>query len=403
MGFSADALHCYVPTTSTLVPIGEGPLSGWRIAVKDLFSVAGHTTSFGHAQWRSTHAPSRADASVVRELRRAGATVAGMAKMDQLAYSLIGNDGEGEAPVNAFDPECYCGGSSSGSASAVAGGVANLGLGTDTAGSIRVPAAACGLFSIRPTHGRIDTEGVIPLAPSFDVVGLMGRRPELLTRAGAVLGLMAQGSRTAQRVLLGTAPLEHLACAAQKALTKLAQHVGEIVHCAVTEVSAATLVSVEAGDLFARLQGREIWQQHAAWVTENGRHLADDVQTRLRRCKALSEDPDETKSADKEARRAYTADFEDLVGADGILILPVVPRRGPLRSWSPDELLAYRTECFRLTAPSSLTGAPEVVMPVSTGDARGIVSVALLGWRDSDHSLLSIAERLAHGGERVVL
>lgn len=403
MGFSADALQCYLPTTAALARTGKGPLTGSSVAVKDLFSVAGHTSSFGHAQWRSTHAPARQHAKVISQLRRAGATVTGLAKMDQLAYSLIGNDGEGKAPVNPFDSECYCGGSSSGSASAVAGGVADVGLGTDTAGSIRVPAAACGLFSLRPTHGRIDTDGVIPLAPSFDVVGLMARRPELLTTAGTVLGLAVQASRRPRRVLLATASFEHLDSAAQEALTEVAQRVGEIVDGAVTEVPAATLVTADVGDLFARLQGREIWQQHGAWVSENGSHLADDVQTRLQRCKALNEDPDETKSADKEARLAYTDQFQDLIGEDGLLILPVVPRRGPLRSWTPEELLTYRTECFRLTAPSSLTGAPEVVMPISTGNAGRIVPAGLVGWRDSDHLLLSVAERLANGSERVAL
>ncbi|MGH8546149.1 MAG: amidase family protein, partial [Gammaproteobacteria bacterium] len=133
MELSPETFKCYVPTTRALDPTGPGALSGVRVAVKDLFSVAGHTSSFGHAQWRATHEPSSEHAAVVARLLSAGGAITGLTKMDQLAYSLIGNVGEGEPPVNPFDPECFCGGSSSGSASAVAGGLADLGVGTDTA------------------------------------------------------------------------------------------------------------------------------------------------------------------------------------------------------------------------------------------------------------------------------
>ena len=287
MDLSADTLHCYVPTTAALFPTGQGSLSEMSLAVKDLFSVAGHTSSFGHPQWRSTHEPATEHATVVSRLLRAGASVAGLTKMDQLAYSLIGNVGEGEAPINPFDSGCFCGGSSSGSASAVAGGIADLGVGTDTAGSIRVPAAACALFSLRPTHDRIDKEGVIPLAPSLDVVGLMARRPDILTKAMTVLAPTARPLQKPRRVLLATDLLERREGAAHEALAKLAQRVADVADCRVIEVEGAGLVHSDIGDLFARLQGREIWQQHAGWIAGNLSYLADDVQTRLRRCEEL--------------------------------------------------------------------------------------------------------------------
>jgi amidase len=130
---TADDLHCFVPTTREIPPTGEGGLSSARVALKDLIEVAGHTSSFGHPRWRDTHAPARRDAEVIRRLREAGASIAGFAKMDQLAYSLVGNVGEGIPPVNVVDAECFAGGSSSGSAAAVAGGIADVGVGTDTA------------------------------------------------------------------------------------------------------------------------------------------------------------------------------------------------------------------------------------------------------------------------------
>src|SRR5947209_10835611 len=179
-------LHCLVPNSRELAPTGTGPLSGVRTVLKDCLAVAGHQSSFGHPRWRETHAAANCDAEIVSRLRHAGAEVVGLVKMDQLAYSIVGNAVEGEPPVNSYDPACFCGGSSSGSASAVAGGMAELGVGTDTGGSIRVPAAACGLFGIRPTHGRLSADGVIPLAASLDVVGFLAADPAPLARALAV-------------------------------------------------------------------------------------------------------------------------------------------------------------------------------------------------------------------------
>ena len=136
-----------------------------------MIAIEGHVASFGLARWRDTHGPDTLTAPVVEALLAAGASVTGLAKLDQLAWSVVGNAGEGTAPRNPLYPDRFTGGSSSGPAAAVAAGLADVGIGTDTGGSIRVPAAACGLFGLRTTHGLISGAGVLPLALSFDVVG----------------------------------------------------------------------------------------------------------------------------------------------------------------------------------------------------------------------------------------
>jgi amidase len=379
----ADALHCFVPDSVELGPTGQGELSSLRVALKDMFDVAGRVSSFGHRRWRETHEPAATHAPVVAELLAHGATIAGLAKMDQLAYSLIGDAGEGTPPVNAFDPECFCGGSSSGSASAVAGGVVDVGIGTDTGGSVRTPAAACGLCSLRPTHGAVSTQGVLPLAPSLDVVGFLAREPDPLARTLRVLA-PALGADVLARVLVPT-DLGH-------ALIRLGRTVADAAEAGVENVAVGSLVDARTGDLHARIQGREIWAHHGDWVTANLDHLATDVQTRLRRCEALSRDDRDAIDADLRARAAYAEDIVARLGADAVLALPVLPRRGPLRAWSDAELATFRTECFRLTAPSSLSGCPQAVVSVSlAGSPR---SLGLLGPRGSDHALLELAGRV---------
>ena len=180
-------------------------------AVKDMISVAGHVSSFGHPRWRETHPPSGETAPALSRLLAAGASVTGLAKLDQLAYSLIGNVGEGVAPLNSRYPGRFTGGSSSGPAAAVAAGLTEAGLGTDTAGSIRVPAAACGLFGFRPTHGLVSTRGVLPLAPSFDVVGVLARRAALLGQVAETLLASSEAARGPVRLRTVWVPADVLA------------------------------------------------------------------------------------------------------------------------------------------------------------------------------------------------
>lgn len=387
------ALRCFTDPSVTLAPTARGPLDGVRIAVKDLIDIVGHRSSFGHARWRETHGTSSADAPIVTRLRAAGGEVVGTTKMDQLAYSLIGNVGEGLAPINSFDEESFCGGSSSGSASAVAGGVADLGVGTDTAGSIRVPAAACGLFSIRPTHGRVDSTGVVPLAPSFDVVGFFAHEPGLLQRAIDVVAPVPHDPTSASIVLypkgIWDAQDDGDRSAAQAAVERLSGSLG----APVVEADLDRFTDASSGDLLARLQGREIWAQHSRWLAKNIGALTDDVQERLRRCELLADDSVDVQETDSQQHLDYRDELFSQISAGTIAVVPVRPRVGPLRAWSDDELLAFRVDAFRLGAPSTLGGLPQVVVP-TRHDTR-YLSLGLLGASNSEEMLLRAAAALS--------
>ena len=339
--------------------------------------------------------------ATARTLAKAGARVAGVAKMDQLAYSLVGNVGEGVPPVNRFAPDCFCGGSSSGSASAVAGGLADLGLGTDTAGSIRVPAAACGLYSIRTTHGLVSKDGVIPLAKSLDAVGLLARSPELLSKAMTATSDRDTGRAAVRRVLLPTDLRRDYAPATWSALKALAETLAAITGAAVQEIRVSRFVNATVADLFARIECREIWAEHAQWISSNFGYFAHEVETRLRRCESLSKDPREVIDADLAAREKYKREVDELLEDGSVLLMPVVPERGPLRAWADHELLAYRVACFRLTAPSSLAGVPQVVLP--TAAEAGYVPLGLLAQAKSDRFVLDLVADLAKGDASVAL
>jgi len=187
---------------AALAGAGSGPLAGLTFAAKDVFHVAGHRTGFGHPDWLRTHPPAVETAAAVQRLLDAGATMVGRTLTDELAYSLSGENPHYGTPVNPRAPDRIPGGSSNGSASAVAGGLVDFALGTDCGGSVRLPAGYCGIFGMRPTHGRVPVTGVIPFGPSFDAVGWFARDAGMMERVGRVLLAGDAGAPPARRLLI---------------------------------------------------------------------------------------------------------------------------------------------------------------------------------------------------------
>ncbi len=386
----AQELQCLVPDSFELAATGDGRLSGYSFVAKDLISITGHTSSFGHSRWRETHTPATETAPVVRLLLRAGANMVGLTKLDQLAYSLVGNVGEGEPPLNPLNRERFTGGSSSGLASAVAGGIADFGVGTDTAGSIRVPAVACGLFSIRPTHAVVNIDGVLPLAQSFDVVGFLARTPEMLKTAFETVS--NQNALPPAKELLEIFIPEDILSSVQndvaKALQLGAEKISNILGIQTRPIEFGRFVHANAGDTLARLQGREIWRNHAKWVQENSKYLAEDIRVRLERCQKFSLATEDEKQADIATRQSYIADYKKLIGERRAIVMPVMSEQIPLRTSSQEEQREFRVQTFRLIAPGSLCGAPQVVIPVRVSQTDRIYGISLLGAIGADLSLL---------------
>jgi amidase len=396
MPSAGTGINCWVPNSSPIASTGEGILSGKTVAVKDLVDYAGHKVSFGLARWRDTHYVSRETAPILTQLLEAGSSIAGFAKLDQLAYSLIGNVCEGTPPLNSLYPDRFTGGSSSGPAAAVAAGLADIGLGTDTAGSIRVPAASCGLFGLRPTHGAISVSGVRPWAPSFDVVGILTTNPTLIGPAFSVLSSApVPAGNDVQEVRVPTrASVSLVGDDTVDSMYSIADALSTVYECRVIQCDLSESINPDIGDLFARLQGREIWSEHSQWISANKGYLADDVRTRLERAERLSTSSDEERAEDKAAREKYRKYFQGFYNASSILVLPMLTDLAPLRTSSADELLEFRAKSFQLTAPSSLTGCPQLVVPVRNESANKVIGVGLLGQHNNEATLLRAATLL---------
>lgn len=382
-----DPLGAFTDDDVRVVGAAGGPLAGLSFGAKDLYDVAGFVTGAGSPDWRRTHAAAQRTAPAVQALLDAGATLVGKTHTDELAYSLLGMNGHYGTPVNPRAPGRVPGGSSSGSASAVAGELVPFALGSDTGGSVRVPASNQGILGIRPSHGAIPLDGIVPLAPAFDTVGWFARDPALFARLGDVLlGPGDAGWRPARLVL----PSDAWALAEADVHASLEGAARRVVGSLGVPASHDELApdGLEAwASAFRVLQAREIWRTHRDWVESTQPTFGPGVRERFAWAASLTEDDE---AAARPVRDAAVRALDELLGDDALLLLPTAPTPAPRLDSSPDELEGYRTRTMQLTCPAGLAGLPQVSLPL--GDAQGCpVGLSLLGPRGRDHVLLALA------------
>ena len=376
------------PEPGQPAPDPSGPLTGVRLAVKDLFALRGQAIGAGSARWLADSPVQTATAASVRTLLAAGVTVAGLAHTDELAFSLAGVTASYGAVPNPVAPGRVSGGSSSGPAAAVAGHAADLGIGTDTAGSIRVPASYCGLYGLRPTHGVISTDGVLPLAPSFDTVGLLTREPGLLATAADLL--LPSSSGLPVDVLLRPADLlGSLAPDVRLAFDSAALALASRTSCRIEpapELAEAVEIWLPA---FRAVQAAEAWQAHGEFVQRARDDLEPAVVARFETGRDLTE------AAVAQAREVLAtarARLDDLLTPGVALLLPASSSPALPLDLPADRVDTARAATLRLTCVASLAGLPSVAVPTMRVGPLPM-ALCLLGAAGTDRSLLELINR----------
>lgn len=391
IGPDRDHLGAFCPHGRVHVAGAQaGPLAGATFTAKDNFDVEGHPTGAGNPTWLADHPTAPDTAWVVRRLLGAGASLVGKAVMDEFAYSLHGQNKHYGSPVNSHAPGRLSGGSSSGSAAAVAGRLADIGLGSDTAGSVRLPAGYCGLFGIRTSHGRVPTRGLVPLAPTFDAVGWMTRDAALLDTVGDVL-LPADGStRTLSRLIVEESAFRLADTDIVQALEPAIPPLGGL-FTRTARVSLEDRAHAAWAEAFRVLQGRDVWQTLGDWISRRRPSMALDVSDRLMAAAAVTADQVRAARTVQDAARSW---FLDTVGVDGALCLPTAPCIAPRRDAGQGDLDRIRGRVIQLLCLASLSGAPQVTVPLAGPD--GIpVGLSLIGPPGSDRALLGLVRMLA--------
>jgi amidase len=388
-----DPARAFVPYPDAPVPrAATGPLADLSFAAKDLFDVAGYPTGGGNPIVLAMSGIKTRTAPTVQKLLDAGARFVGKTVTDELAFSMNGNNAHFGAPINGAARDRITGGSSSGSASAVSSNLCDFALGTDTGGSVRAPANHCGLYGLRPTHGRVSLEGALDLAPSFDTCGWFARDIGTFARvADVLLGPDAAPLPERVRLLRPDDVWAQPAPAAVDALKGAADRVQGVLGPA-----KGIEVVLESFDAmywnFRYLQSREAWLTDGPLIERYAPPLGPGVAERFAWSREVT---DAQVNAAHVFRTAFRAQLASLLGNDGVLLMPTMPDIAPLRSDSEAALEDYRNRAIRMLCIAGLAGFPQLSMPLASREGAPL-GISLLGPAGSDRSLVALAQRIAN-------
>jgi amidase len=367
-----------------------GPLAGLRAVVKDMYDIAGSRTGGGNPDWLASQKPAERHAAAVARILAAGATITGKTICDEFFYSVAGVNAHYGTPANLRAPGRIPGGSSSGSAAACGANACDFALGSDTGGSVRIPASLNGLYGIRPTHGRIDLAGAMAMAPSFDVAGWFANAPGVFARVGAVL---LEGTAAGARLtrLLVTAD------AFAQADAEVAALGGEFLKRAAgllpqpTEVTVAPAGFDHWREAFRIAQAKEVWETFGAFITRARPKLGPGIKQRMEFAATVTA---EQAAAARRICADARAHLHALVPPGTIMALPTSPSIAPPIDLGQEEMDSFRVRVMRLTCMASVSGLPQINVPVGTvaGCPAGL---SLIGWAGGDEVLLDLAASLA--------
>ena len=368
----------------------NGALAGLAFAVKDIYDVAGAKTGFGSPDWLRTHEPATRTAPAAQMLLDAGAHLVGKTHTEEMAWSLTGENAHYGTPVNVNAPGRIPGGSSSGSAAAVAAGLVDFALGSDTGGSVRLPASYCGILGLRPTHGRISLDGVCPLAPSFDTCGWFARAAAVFERVGRVLLRDDAPAAKPRRLLVAQDAYafadEAAKTALKPALDKVAALIGAPQNVIVGDESL-----VQWTDYFRFPQGAEAWECHREWVTRVKPAFGPAVGPRVAWAATVA--PQDVARA-RARREEIARRMDELLRDNAVLALPsapgiALPRNSPAKV--VDEL---RSRALPMLCIAGLARLPQVSLPLATLDGCPL-GLSLIAARGNDTMLLALASAIS--------
>jgi amidase len=387
-GSSGDDLGAFVPgMRCERNPIADGPLDGLRFAVKDLIDVAGHRTGGGNPDWLSDQQPAARSAAAVDSLLTNGASLIGKTITDELAFSLEGTNAHYGTPINPACPDRVPGGSSSGSAVVVAARLADFALGTDTGGSVRVPASFVGIFGMRPSHGAISLDGVLPFAPSYDTIGWFARETNILAKVGAVLLPKRK-----------TPAISHLVLV-RDAFDLVAPSAASLILQALKNWPIDAETSIFNGEVqvwlecYRVLQGFEVWQSLGAWITKAKPRFGAAMAPRFADAATITTAQVEQY---RPIRTALAARICALAAPDTALVVPTAPGAALRRDTEEATIGAFYRRALALTSIAGHSGAPQINLPLYCDECCP-VGVSIVGAPGCDLALLDLAARLMTG------
>ena len=382
---SVNAFTQFIPPLS--IEVKNNSLKGYRFAVKDVFDVKGFRTQAGNPDYFAQIAPSVKAAQAVTILQEAGAILVGKTHTDELGGSLFGLNEHYGPPINSYSPNCVPGGSSSGSAAAVAANLIDFALGADTSGSVRAPASFCGIYGLRPTFDRIPTTGVLPISPHLDTVGVFARHPDIIAQVLDVYGIKEQREFSRLRIIpyLVNSLEETLKQSFQEKLTEFQ---------GLTSSSSPFILDEETltqwSTVIRTIAMYGLWNVHKDWILKTTPTFGKLISERLKLASSIS--TEEYKRALLQQKEIQTF-MDDGLEPEDVVVFPTVHDIAPLLSSSLSHLKDFALKTSRHTCVAALSGFPEITLPLRNVNIRGCFGMSFLGKAGEDVSLTTFASK----------
>ncbi len=386
-----DAINAFVPGIDVRIDgAAGGPLVGLTFAAKDLFDVAGYPTGGGNPDWGRGGAVAEKHAWAVQTLLDAGATLIGKTITDEVSLGILGDSAFYGTPLNSAAPDRVPGGSSSGSAAAVAAGLCDTAIGTDTGGSVRVPASFCGLYGIRPTHGRLDLSGMMRQAPSSDTTGWLARDAGTFATVSAVMLGEAIPAALPGKLIVAVDAFGFADGETSAALQPMVKKLSRLIGDTREEILAPPGLSVW-GRAQRTLQSAESWATFADWLDRENPRMAFSVARALVAGSAVSETELTWATLMRGEARGR---LRYLLPPGTILCQPTTPFPAPLKGLPLHRQTPIRDRILCLCAHGGLAGMPAVSIPGAVVDGAP-VGLQIVGAPGSDAMLVGVAEAMA--------
>ena len=359
-----------------------GLLSNLNFVLKDMCDVKNLKTSCGNPDFFKKCDFANDYAPFLKDLLNEGPVLKGITVCDEFFYSLIGENGHYGTPTNLNAPSCVPGGSSSGSAAALTTDLYDFSIGSDTGGSVRIPASFCGLIGMRPTHNRINTKGVYPMAPSFDTVGWFSNNPEIFQKVGNVLLNNIERSNVDFKQYVVAEDLLEL-CDAE-----VQDNFNNYINVNIPNINKTRLstnTKAIIADNFRILQGAEVKENIIPWIEKNKPNISPEIRSRIDMA---------SKITDIEVNRALIFrktlidEIEKSLPEGTIAVFPTSPFSAPKSGQDDESLGSFRKRLMELTSIAGMTSRPQITIP-RLKDKSGPVGISLLGWKYSDEILLN--------------
>jgi amidase len=370
---------------SPINPIIEsynGRLKNLKFVLKDMCDVKNIKTSCGNPDFYKACEPAKKHAEFLSNILSEGAILEGITICDEFFYSVIGENSHYGTPKNLNAPNCVPGGSSSGSAAALTTDLFDFSIGSDTGGSVRVPASFCGLLGIRPTHGRIKSNGVYPMAPSFDTIGWFSNNIKTFQKIGEVLLDKNENENiTFNQFVIAEDLLELVDTDIKNQFNSYYKEL----HPNIKHIRLSKFSKSEIADNFRILQAGEIKEHVIPWIEKNKPKISLEINSRIEMASEIL--PLEIDAA-KTFRQEIISEINNSLPEGDIAIFPTTPFSAPKCGQSDQDLGSDRKKIMEMTSIAGMTSRPQISIPKFKGKT-GPVGISILGWQNSDEILLN--------------